>query len=138
MDRLTPDQRSWNMGRIRSRNTRPERFVRSVLHGLGLRFRLHLALLPGTPDIVLSKWRTAIFVHGCFWHRHFDCKFAYMPKSRLSFWKKKFQANVERDAAHRGTLRTLGWRVIVVWECETRKPAQLRSRLRRLFPKSCR
>jgi DNA mismatch endonuclease (patch repair protein) len=136
MDKLTPSRRSWNMSRIGSRNTRPERFVRSMLHSLGLRFRLNVTHLPGSPDIVLAKWRTAIFVHGCFWHRHPNCKFAYEPKSRLTFWDKKFQQNVVRDAANYQELQELGWRVIVVWECETREPSRLRSRLRRLFPGS--
>lgn len=124
------------MSRIGSRNTRPERFVRSMLHSLGLRFRLNVTRLPGSPDIVLAKWRTAIFVHGCFWHRHPKCKFAYEPKSRVTFWDKKFQQNMVRDAANYQELKELGWRVIVVWECETREPSRLRLRLRRLFPGS--
>lgn len=124
------------MSRIGSRNTRPERFVRSMLHSLGLRFRLNVTRLPGSPDIVLAKWRTAIFVHGCFWHRHPKCKFAYEPKSRVTFWDKKFQQNMVRDAANYQELQELGWRVIVVWECETREPSRLRLRLRRLFPGS--
>lgn len=107
-----------------------------MLHSLGLRFRLNVKHLPGSPDIVLAKWRTAIFVHGCFWHRHPKCKFAYEPKSRLTFWDKKFQQNVVRDAANYQELQELGWRVIVVWECETREPPRLRSRLRHLFPGS--
>jgi DNA mismatch endonuclease (patch repair protein) len=133
MDKLSPNQRSWNMGRIASRNTRPERLVRSVLHKLGLRFRLHVSRLPGTPDIVLAKWRTVVLVHGCFWHRHVNCKLSYTPKSRRAFWNRKFQRNIERDLTNCQELRILGWRVIVVWECETRKPFRLESRFRRLF-----
>ena len=117
-DRLTPEHRSWNMSRIRNRDTAPEKIVRSLLHRMGYRFRLHRRDLPGSPDIVLPKYRTVIFVHGCFWHRHKGCKFAYMPKSRPEFWQNKFDTNVERDRRVKRELKKLGWRVIVIWECE--------------------
>lgn len=108
------------MSRIRSKDTKPEMLVRSLLHQMGYRFRLHRKDLPGTPDIVLPKYKTIIFVHGCYWHRHKGCKYAYTPKSRVGFWQKKFQGNVERDRKHKRALKTLGWKVIVIWECQTK------------------
>lgn len=118
MDRLTRQHRSWNMSRIRGKDTTPEILVRSALHRMGFRFRLHKRDLPGRPDIVLARYRTAVFVHGCFWHRHPGCTKAYTPKSRIRFWKSKFDQNVKRDAAVRDQLEHLGWKVVVVWECE--------------------
>jgi DNA mismatch endonuclease (patch repair protein) len=129
VDDLTPEKRSWNMSRIRGRDTKPELLVRSLLHRLGYRFRLHRRDLPGTPDIVLPKYQTVIFVHGCFWHRHPDCRYAYTPKSRVEFWKEKFAANVHRDAKNRRALEQAGWQVLVVWECELRDMAGLSDRL---------
>ena len=131
MDRISEAHRSWNMSRIRSINTKPERLVRSALHGLGFRYRLHRKDLPGTPDLVLPKYRSVILVHGCFWHRHPGCRFAYSPKSRPSFWAAKFAANVARDQNDLRRLRSLGWRPIIVWECQTR-PAKLPMTLRRV------
>jgi DNA mismatch endonuclease (patch repair protein) len=116
-DILTPERRSWNMSRIRSKNTRPEKVVRSVLHRMGFRFRIHVDNLAGRPDIVLKKYNTVIFVHGCFWHRHKGCKFAYEPKSRKAFWQDKFRGNICRDKASRAKLRNSGWKVITIWEC---------------------
>lgn len=118
MDRLTKERRSWNMSRIRSRDTEPERIVRSILHRLGYRFRLHRRDLPGNPDIVLPRHRTVIFVHGCFWHRHSRCKFAYTPKSRTAFWRKKFADNITRDKRAMRGLRKDKWRVRIIWECQ--------------------
>ncbi|RZB35059.1 MAG: DNA mismatch endonuclease, patch repair protein [Desulfobacteraceae bacterium Eth-SRB1] len=118
MDKLTPEHRSWNMSRIRSGNTKPELLVRSLLHRMGYRFRLHRKDLPGKPDIVLPKYRTVIFVHGCFWHRHEDCKYAYIPKSRREFWDNKFKTNIERDKKVNQKLMNLGWKVNIIWECE--------------------
>ena len=118
MDQLTPEHRSWNMSRIRSRNTKPELAVRSLVHRMGYRFRVNRTDLPGKPDIVLPKHRSVIFVHGCFWHRHEDCEYAYMPKTKRSFWKKKFTRNTERDQEVQQQLQDLEWRVLVVWECE--------------------
>ena len=118
MDRLSRGHRSWNMSRIKSRDTSPELKVRSILHSSGYRFRLHRKDLPGKPDIVLPKYRTVIFVHGCFWHRHLDCKYAYTPKSNIEFWEKKFTANIQRDLRSKRLLQEQGWTVIVVWECQ--------------------
>ncbi|MDQ3288597.1 MAG: DNA mismatch endonuclease Vsr [Pseudomonadota bacterium] len=134
MDRISPQRRSWNMSRIRSSGTAPELTVRSILHRLGLRFRVNRRELPGCPDIVLKKHRTVVFVHGCFWHQHRNCQFAYTPKTRIAFWERKFSANQERDGQVAKSLRASGWRVITVWECETKNEDKIRSRLRRLFP----
>ena len=106
------------MSRIKGKDTKPEKIVRSALHKEGFRFRLNRKDLPGKPDIVLPKYKSVILVHGCFWHRHPRCKFAYNPKSREKFWQKKFSDNVERDKAVKKELRKIGWKVIVVWECE--------------------
>jgi DNA mismatch endonuclease (patch repair protein) len=114
--------RSRMMSGIRNANTTPERCVRTFLHHAGLRFRLHVRNLPGTPDIVLPKYRTVVFVHGCFWHRHTDCQYAYTPKSRLDFWQRKFASNVERDSRNASRLRDSGWRVLTIWECQLRAP----------------
>ena len=105
------------MAGIGGKDTKPEIAVRSALHRLGLRFRLHRAGLPGRPDVVLSRHHAVVFVHGCFWHRHIGCKLAYTPKSNLTFWRRKFRENVERDMRTAGNLRRLGWRIFVVWEC---------------------
>lgn len=126
--------RSDIMRAVKRAHTKPEIIVRQLLHSLGLRFRLHRRDLPGSPDIVLPRFRTVVFVHGCFWHRHPGCCFASTPKSRQEYWLPKFKANVERDAKKEAQLRELGWRVLVIWECETRKPAELDERLRREFP----
>ena len=120
MDRLTPDKRSWNMGRIRSGDTKPEKIVRSLLHKQGYRFRLHRKDLPGTPDITLPRYSSVIMVHGCFWHRHKNCQYSYTPKSRVGFWKDKFKKNVLRDKKVIKQLKKKGWKVKVVWECQTK------------------
>ncbi len=117
-DIVSSEKRSQMMSGIRSKDTKPELILRSQLHRAGYRFRVNDSRLPGKPDIVLPKYKTVIFVHGCFWHRHEGCKFAYTPKSRIDFWKKKFDDNVKRDAIVREKLEDLGWRVMVVWECE--------------------
>lgn len=119
-DPLTAAQRSLLMSRIRGKDTGPERAVRSLLHRMGYRFRLHGRDLPGSPDIVLPRLRTVVFVHGCFWHRHAGCRQATTPKSRARFWRLKFERNVERDGENRAALRRLGWRVVTVWECQVR------------------
>ncbi len=129
MDRLTREHRSWNMSRIRGRNTQPELVVRSALHRLGFRFRLHGKKLPGRPDIVLPRYRAVAFVHGCFWHRHPSCRFAYAPKSNVAFWTEKFEQNVGRDSRNQSALRRLGWRFVVVWACEAADRAALAQRL---------
>lgn len=120
VDTLSPTRRSWNMSRIRSRDTGPEIRVRSALHALGFRFRFRSSKdLPGRPDIILPKHRTIIFVHGCFWHRHPACPLAYTPKTRTGFWQQKFAENMERDRKVEAQLEALGWTSIVIWECET-------------------
>ena len=121
--------RSRNMAAIRGKDTAPELAVRRILHAMGLRFRLHRKDLPGRPDIVLPKHRTVVFVHGCFWHRHEDCRYTTTPKTRQEFWQAKFAANVERDRRNRTDLQQLGWRVIVVWECELKMHNKLVARL---------
>lgn len=131
MDRLTTEQRSWNMSRIRGKDTSPERAVRSLLHRLGYRFRLHSQSLPGKPDLVLPKYGAVVLVHGCFWHRHRGCPYAYAPKTRKEFWSRKFTGNVERDRRVARELRRLGWRVLIVWECELCDVEQLSVRLHR-------
>src|SRR5688500_5473333 len=112
--------RSALMSRVRGKNTRPEIIVRRALHALGERFRVHCAELPGRPDIVLPRHSLAIFVHGCFWHRHPGCRLSSSPKTRVKFWTDKFATNVARDARNVGALESAGWRVGTLWECETR------------------
>lgn len=120
------------MSRIRGENTKPERLVRSLLHGLGLRFRLHRRDLPGQPDIVLPKYRLAVFVHGCFWHLHPGCPAGRLPTGNMSFWRTKLEGNRKRDLAKARQLRRLGWKVVVVWECEIeRQPIVVHRRLQR-------
>lgn len=121
MDTLTKEQRSWVMSRIRGRDTAIEVRLRSALHRMGFRFRKNVRGLPGTPDIVLPKYKTVVFVHGCFWHRHANCKRATMPKSRVAFWRKKFERNIVNDRQHLRDLRKAGWRVVTVWECRILK-----------------
>ncbi len=121
------------MSRIRGTDTKPERIVRSLLHRSGYRFRLHRKDLPGRPDIVLPRYQAVILVHGCFWHRHKGCRFAYTPKSRREFWEKKFADNIARDRRNIRALRRLGWRCITVWECETKNEEKLRLRLVRFL-----
>lgn len=134
MDKITAERRSWNMSRIRSANTSPERRVRSLLHRMGYRFRLHRKDLPGRPDIVLPGRRTVVLVHGCYWHRHPGCRFAYIPKSNKAFWEAKFKENVARDKRQHCQLQALGWKVITVWECETKDETDLEQRLRSEIP----
>ena len=118
-DTLTPSQRSHLMSRVKGKNTRPEKTIRSLLHRLGYRFRIHRSNLPGSPDIVLPKYKTVVFVHGCFWHRHAGCSKATMPAAHRDYWETKFAENLERDARKERELATLGWHVITVWQCET-------------------
>jgi DNA mismatch endonuclease, patch repair protein len=117
-DIVSRQKRSKMMSGIRGKNTKPEIKVRQFLHSKGLRFRIHVRDLPGRPDIVLPKYRTVVFVHGCFWHRHPNCRFAYRPKSNINFWEAKLNGNSERDAKYTKELVELGWNVIVVWECQ--------------------
>lgn len=119
MDRITKEHRSWNMSRIRGKNTAPEMLVRRFLYSQGIRYRLH-AKLPGKPDVVIRKNSAALFVNGCFWHGH-NCKFAVTPKSNTKFWQSKISGNVERDQRNRQQLEVDGWKVLTVWECELEK-----------------
>lgn len=135
MDVLSPEQRSRNMAAIRGKHTTPELVVRRVLSSLGYRYRLRGRLLPGKPDIVFASRRAAILVHGCFWHRHTCANGRVMPKTRRAFWKAKLEGNANRDKAGLRALRKAGWRVLVVWECETRDAARLSRRLERFLEK---
>jgi len=130
-DTLTRKQRSERMSRVRGRDTRPEIRVRRIAHALGFRYRLHDNRLPGSPDIVFKSRKKAIFVHGCFWHRHPDpqCKLARMPKSNLDFWEPKLEGNRQRDLRHQSELDAIGWRYLIVWECELRHREQLENKL---------
>ena len=128
-DTLTVAERSRLMARIRGKNTRPEIAVRSLLHRAGYRFRIHVASLPGKPDIVLPRHRTIVFVHGCFWHRHKGCKVASTPKSHRKFWAEKFTRNIANDKKHNRQLRKLGWQVVTVWECQLRRPEMVLRRI---------
>ena len=128
-DTLTPARRSANMAAIRGRHTGPELTVRRALRSLGIGYRLHAGGLPGRPDIVMQGRRSIIFVHGCFWHRHPGCRFAYSPKSRVEFWQKKFADNVARDHKNKTRLDDSGWAVLVVWECETADATVLTERI---------
>jgi DNA mismatch endonuclease (patch repair protein) len=127
------EKRSAIMARIRGRDTKPERIVRSILHGLGLRFRLTASDLPGRPDIVLRSWRTVVFVNGCYWHRHECSKGRSKAKANAAFWVKKIDDNVGRDRRNLNALHRLGWQVVVVWECETKDIEKLRSKLAEEF-----
>ena len=117
------------MSGIRGANTRPELVVRSTAHRMGLRFRLHRRSLPGSPDLVLPRWKLAVFVHGCFWHRHTGCRLCAEPKTRPEFWRTKFEANVVRDREAARRLKELGWRVEIIWECETRNESVIEEHL---------
>lgn len=123
-------ERSRLMARVKGKDTKPELLVRRALHRLGYRFRLHRGDLPGRPDIVLPRYRTAIFVHGCFWHRHPGCSRASTPKTRVEFWQNKFDANVARDRRNVDSLGEAGWQVLTIWECETRRMEDLAARLK--------
>ena len=120
-DVVSPETRSRMMSGIRGRDTQPELVVRRFLHRQGFRFRLHVAGMPGRPDLVLARYRTAIFVHGCFWHRHPGCRYATLPATRREFWETKLEGNATRDARDTAALEAVGWRVIVVWECDVRR-----------------
>ena len=134
-DVVSEEQRSYIMSRVASKNTKPELLVRSYLHRRGLRFRIHGKKLPGRPDLVFPKYRAVVFVHGCFWHRHDGCPRTTMPSTRVEFWQNKFDRNMARDQANQAELRELGWRVIVLWECEIGTIAAREVRLKRLAAK---
>lgn len=120
-DHLTPEKRSINMSKIRATNTKPEVMVRKYLFSRGLRYRKNVRTLPGTPDIVLKKYKTVIFVNGCFWHCHEGCPSFRLPKSNVEFWEKKLKRNIERDKIAYKQLDEMGWNIIVIWECELKK-----------------
>ena len=125
LKRENSDVRSDLMRRVKGKNTRPELIVRQIAHALGYRFRLHRQDLPGCPDITFVSKKRAIFVHGCFWHRHNNCRRASTPKTRVDFWEAKFARNVARDIRKESELREAGWDVLVIWECETRQRDRL-------------
>lgn len=134
-DKLTPEHRSRNMAAIRSKGMKPERVVRSLVHGMGYRYRLHRKGLPGKPDLVFGPRRKVIFVHGCFWHQHDDpaCKIARRPKSNQTYWDEKLSRNVARDQRNQAELDGQGWSVLVIWECETKDVETLKAKLRRFL-----
>jgi len=123
-EKISPEVRSRMMSGIRGTNTKPERVVRSGLHALGFRFRLHRRGLPGNPDLVLPKWKSVVFVHGCFWHGHAGCAYYRIPKTRTEFWTEKIAGNIRRDAAAIEALHAGNWRIAVVWECALRRDAR--------------
>lgn len=136
MDRISREARSRNMSHIRSRHTAPEMVVRRLVHSLGYRYRLHEKSLPGQPDIYLKRHRAVVFVHGCFWHQHRNCRFATKPKSRVDFWLPKLMGNVERDEKNHALLRKMGLRVLTIWECETGDTAQLIGKIKSFMEKA--
>lgn len=123
MDNISTSERSYIMSLVRSKHTKPELLIRKFIHSKGYRFRLHNSHLPGKPDIVLTRFKIVIFVHGCFWHGHqkLDCKLARIPKSNVAFWVNKINSNLSRDAKNRRELKRLGWFVIEIWECQLKK-----------------
>ena len=121
-DIKTKESRSYNMSRIAGKDTKPEELVRKYLFSKGFRYRKNVRKLPGTPDLVLSKYRTVIFVNGCFWHGHEGCKYFVWPKSNAEFWRLKIETNISRDQRKKAQLRDMGWNVMIVWECELRLP----------------
>jgi len=134
VDRIAPDKRSANMRAVRSANTKPEMVVRRAAHAIGFRFRLHRKDLPGTPDLVFPGLKIALFVHGCFWHRHSGCPRAALPTSNVDFWRQKLEQNFARDQRAQSALREAGWRVEVIWECELAQPSAAQELLRQILP----
>lgn len=121
MDIVNPEQRSRNMSAIRSQNTKPEIYFRKLLFAEGYRYSLNSNKIPGHPDIYLRKYNTAVFIHGCFWHQHEGCRYAYMPKSRVEFWKNKFEKNQKRDCLVQTTLKETGIKCLIIWECSIKR-----------------
>lgn len=132
-DVMTPEQRSRCMAAVKGKDTKPEMIVRKYLFSRGMRFRVQVRKLPGTPDIVLPKYKTVIFVNGCFWHGHEDCKYFRLPKSNVEFWKEKIKRNIERDRESMQALLDLGWKIIRVWECELRNKANREDTLNKIY-----
>ena len=133
MDRLSPQERSATMRSIKGKDTSIERIVRSYLFSKGLRFRKNVSYLPGTPDIVLKKWKTVIFVNGCFWHGHERCRYFVLPKSNVQFWENKIMRNRENGEKNKKKLEAMGWKVLTVWECELKTKARRKERLDDLY-----
>ena len=140
-DIKTKESRSYNMSRIAGKDTKPEELVRKYLFSKGFRYRKNVRKLPGTPDVVLPKYRTVIFVNGCFWHGHEGCKYFVWPKSNAEFWRLKIETNISRDQRKKAQLRDMGWNVMIVWECELRLPRRqaslerLENQLRQILEK---
>jgi len=132
-DVFSKEKRSWIMSRVKGRDTKPEMLVRSFVHRMGFRFRVHRRDLPGNPDIVLPRHGKVIFVHGCFWHGHERCPRSKRPTTNKSFWNKKLDANIERDKRFQRELRRMGWKLLVVWQCETHNPEKLLGKLERFL-----
>jgi DNA mismatch endonuclease Vsr len=132
-DIFSPSKRSELMSKIKGKETKPEILVRKYLFSKGFRYRKNVRKLPGTPDIVLTRYRTIIFIHGCFWHLHQGCKDGHLPSSNASYWKEKLSKNVERDQKNMSLLSSLGWKVIVIWECELKTAVLRNSRLEQLM-----
>ncbi len=132
-DVFSKEKRSWIMSRVKGSDTKPEILVRSFVHRMGFRFRVHRRDLPGNPDIMLPRHGKVILVHGCFWHGHKRCQRSKRPTTNMGFWNKKLDANIERDKRFRRKLRWMGWNVLVVWQCETRKPEKLLGKLERFL-----
>jgi DNA mismatch endonuclease (patch repair protein) len=133
LDRLDSERRSENMRRIRPQDTKPEMYVRRLVHGLGFRYQLHRANLPGKPDLVFPSRKKVVFVNGCFWHRHPGCPFAYTPKTRVEFWTSKLEGNRLRDLRNLNLLKEMGWTALTVWECETNDSERLKRILKRFL-----
>ncbi len=132
MDRLSPEKRSWLMSRVRGVNTKPEKVVRSLVHRLGFRYRIHVRDLPGKPDLAFRSKRKAIFVHGCFWHGH-RCTKGRLPKSRLDYWEPKIEENRRRDRRKVSALKDMEWDILELWECQLKNPDKIKSRIRRFL-----
>jgi DNA mismatch endonuclease (patch repair protein) len=128
-DVFTEGKRSWIMARVRGRDTKPEMLVRSLIHRMGFRFRVHRRDLPGNPDIVLPRHHKIIFVHGCFWHGHSGCSRSKRPTTNQAFWDRKLDGNLKRDARFQNELSSMGWKILVVWQCETKTPDILTKKL---------
>ena len=136
MDHITQEKRSWNMRQIASKNTAPEVIFRKLIHRAGFRYRLHVKTLPGKPDLVLKKYRTAVFIHGCFWHGHENCKRGNQPKTNIKYWSEKIKRNMEKDAKNVIMLKNADWRIFTVWECELKKPEDVLKRFQEFIKKA--
>lgn len=133
MDNLTKKQRKLCMSRIRSKDTKPEKVVRKILTKLGFKYRLHNAGLPGKPDIVISKIKTVVFINGCFWHQHKNCRHQATPKTNVKYWTSKLKRNVEKQKKDIKLLKKEGWKVAIIWECETKNENRLTNKLRKIL-----